>query len=524
MKLLLVNIYPSVTVARYLMSSYILKAYISEYLKRDDLSINVLNFSSNTDSLRVTNGICKNNPDYIGFSCYAWNIEKIIRVLKEIKGELNAITILGGPEISIQRIQSFEDHSMADYYVIGEGEEKLYKLLTYLSSKTNEVEFPAGVAYWNSTSLHYEDEKGSIADLDKIPSIYLTGTLENHLYVRQQAFLETQRGCSYKCKYCVYHKNLSTYTYYSLDRVFNELEHLIIEKKVRAIRFLDAIFTSNKKRAKEIIKYLIELKEVRNIKIPWIYWEFYYHTVDDEILELISRLKSKTRINNHADIAPKNQSQIYSDMLRDYTAVNCVGIQSFCKESLKAVSRPAVIPEKFHKFMKAVNKYNIVLKVDMILGLPYETYESFFSGIEMFLPYFKDTDHVFNIHVLQILPGSDLESICNQYGINYSIESPHVVNSTNTLTEEEFFYASKLSAILFRIINSPLRISFFEAKERSGKSFFEFIENVFKEINRSVKFKETMFVKSVKLDDDYWNDDIFREISSEWLSDFINRY
>ena len=167
--------------------------------------------------------------------------------------------------------------------------------------------------------------------------------------------------------------------------------------------------------------------------------------------------------------------------------------------------------------MKLVNKYNLVLKIDMILGLPYESFDSYFNGLEFMIPYFKDTDHVMNIHGLQVLPGSDLEPHCDYLKLRYFKESPHYVYATNAMSEEELGFASKLSGIIFRILNSPLRKHLFETKERTGKSFREIAEYMLKNILASDKFRDINLVKENVVNDEYWNNELYKEIPSAWI-------
>ena len=527
MKLTLVNLYPTDTMARYLLSSYMLKAYLNKFFDgKNKLSVDILNFSVKTEMLEICEEIIKGKPDCVGYSCYVWNIEKILNVVNTLKNRSNSIHIFGGPEISLDRILSLLDPFLADYYVIGGGERKLLHLICFLEAKSKglDIEFPKGVACWNNNKINYAEDTDKITNLDEIPSVYLSGVLDDRLYARQQAFLETQRGCRFKCKYCVYHKNLSSISYYSLQRIFDELDYLIVKKQLMALRIFDAIFPSDLNRAKEIVKYLLKLKTDNGVRLPWIYWEFRYDRVDEEFLKLTASLKYRAKILNTDDIPPLNRPQLYSDMLKNYTVINSIGIESFCKQALNAVGRPSINIEKFDAFMNMVREYNIVLKIDLIIGLPFETFDSYFEGLEILLPYFKNTDHILNTHLLQILPGCDLESLCGTYGIKYLQEAPHLVTSTRTFLEQEINYASKLNAILFRVLNSPLRRRFFDTKERTGESFYRLIENIFNGITASGEFKKTKLVQNDYVDDVYWNDEIYREIPSQWLIDFLENH
>ena len=321
----------------------------------------------------------------------------------------------------------------------------------------------------------------------------------------------------------MYHKGLPSVSYYPLQRIINELDYLILEKQVFAVRIFDAVFTSNLNRAREIVRHLCELKEKGGVRLPWIYWEFVYSGVDEEFIELTASLKYRQRICNVNEMPPLDRPQHYSDLLKDYTVVNCVGVQSFCREALKAVSRSPVGLERFDRFMRLVSRHNIALKADLILGLPLETRKSYFEGLEFFLPYFKDTDHILNVHRLQILPGSELETLCEEYKIAYFEEAPHTVFSTGTLSESEMIHASKLTAILFRVLNSPIRSLLFAVKERTGAPFIRIFEKILNGIAASTELRATRLIGDDMVDDVYWNNEIYKEIPSEWLERFIER-
>jgi len=510
--------------AQYLLSSYLLKGYLHKFWDGENkLTIDVLNFSADAGAAEICGEIIKDKPDYLGYSAYVWNIEKILDLVKILRGRLNSIHILGGPEISLGRISSLPDPALGDYYVIGEGERRLLHLLRFLEGKSKGLNsgFPKGVARWDNNRMAYEEDTSRITNLDEIPSVYLDGVLDERLYARQQAFVETQRGCRFKCKYCVYHKNLPSISYYSLQRIFDELEHLIVKEQIMALRILDAIFPSDLDRANEIIKYLLELKDGRKIRLPWIFWEFRYDGIGEEFIRLTTSLKNRAKILNTYEIPPLDRPQFYSDMLNDYTVISSVGVESCYKQALNAVGRPGIDTKKFDTFMNMVREYNIVLKIDLILGLPLETFDSYFQGLEFLLPYFKDTDHVLNIHRLQIIPGCALENLCDKYEIEYSKDAPHLVTSTKSFPQEELEHASKLSAILFRIVNSPLRRQFFEAREQTGKGFYGLIEDIFKRV--AEEFPKTQLVQNERVDDIYWNDDIFSEIPSRWLTGLLEK-
>jgi len=519
MKLTFVNLYSPETVAKYLLSAYVLKAYLTKVFRNpEDLSIRILNFSCTADIEQIIEAVLAEESDCVGYSCYTWNIEKISDIIRLLKKRIQCTHVLGGPEITLSWLRTQPDQALANYYVLGAGERILARLINILDSQGTEEKIPPrGVAYLKNGTMQYEESTEGFENLDEIPSVYLTGTLEEELYERQQAYLETTRGCTFKCNYCMYHKNLSSISYYSLKRVFDELDYLICQKEVWQLRIFDSDFACDIQRAKKIVRHLVELKARQNVFMPWIYWEFTYYRIDEEFIELTAQLKNHNSILNSSLLKPADRLQHYSDMVKDYMVINCIGVQSFSKDALRAVNRPRINIRKFIAFMEMCKRHNVVLKIDFILGLPMETFESYFSGLETFLPHLHNTDHVLNIHRLQILPGCQLEQLCALYQIEYSQTAPHMVFSTQTMSRKQMQLASKLTAVLFRLINSPLRRYVYTAKQRSGLTFHALLLLVFNAVQQESSMQNTPLITESFTDDMYWNSGVFKDLPSQFL-------
>ena len=524
MNIVFVNIYPQGTMARYLYSAYVLKAYLQATIQGEVPKVDILNYSPAMAPETIAARVAKLAPDMVAYSSYIWNIETILEVVPLLRRALpEVLQVLGGPEITPGRVAGFRPENRADYYVIGEGERVFLRLVEQLRSGELDS-LPDGVA------RHGEDggirftpcEDGLLERLDDIPSVFLEGIMEERHYARQQAFLETQRGCRNRCKYCVYHRHRPVCSYYSLERIRAELDHLILDKGVTAVRFLDAGFTTDLERAKDIVRHLCDIKNRNNGVLPWIYWEFNYYEVDDEFFALTAGLREGENILNTRDLTAEDRPQHYTDLQQGYGVINCVGLQSFHKAALKAVGRFGIIKRRFEEFMSSLRRYNLTLKADLILGLPGETMDSYFEGLEYLIPFFRHTDHVLNIHRLQILPGSDLEDLCGEFSLDYSLDAPHLVFSTNTLTNEELDHASRLTALLFRAVNSPLREDFFTAWERRGGSLAGLLKAVYEALGPALPCAGIPLLDGSRVDDVYWNDKIFRDVPSTTLRTVLN--
>lgn len=525
-KLTIVCLYPDYMGQKYLMSGYVLKAYLDQYFKEtNELEVECLHLSNSIEPSEIARQICDKKPDFVGYSCYIWNMDVILDVCKILEGKLDATVIYGGAEMSEITAEQHISNKNAEYCIVGEGERKLAGLMDYLLYKGNgKVQtVPNGIGYLDNGEFQYTEDFETIVDLDEIPSPYLTGVVDESIYDTKMLFWESQRGCRNRCKYCVYNRNFNRISYYSLERVYAELDLFIKEKQVYSIWIIDAVITSNLERGKKIIQHIIDLKE-QGYRIPTLFTEFSYNSVDDEFIGLLAKLKTRPVIHNTIDLLAIDRAQHYNELSLGYNTVNNIGIQSFTDEVCKAVSRAPVIRPKFEEFMKSCNKYNILLKIDLIFGLPLETVSSYFESISYLLSFMKGTDHIINIHRLEMLPGSALEDCAEKYGLEYLHEGSRVVISTPQMSAEEINYTSILSGILFRVANSPLRPEMFEAFERSGKGIQEFLEDIYYAAKAEERFKNTRLVTEEAIDDVYFNVDLFKDLPSKWLKAYFKNY
>ena len=75
--------------------------------------------------------------DYIGLSCYIWNIQMCIKLSKEIKKLFpQKVVFAGGPEVSYDT-KSFVDEF--DYIISGEGEEIILPFIDSLIENSNNI-------------------------------------------------------------------------------------------------------------------------------------------------------------------------------------------------------------------------------------------------------------------------------------------------------------------------------------------------------------------------------------------------
>ncbi len=163
-------------------------------------------------------------PDALSATCYLWNVERTLHLLRLIKKRLPALKIvLGGPDIAARhpllpaigtpssdlRPPSSALRFPADAWVVGEGETVFPSVLRFF--RTGRAPEFSGVA-WRKADGRFA------AGARRRPAKPLQELLPapDHPINKPDAFgmayLETNRGCPMKCAFCCYNLRRSATT------------------------------------------------------------------------------------------------------------------------------------------------------------------------------------------------------------------------------------------------------------------------------------------------------------------------
>ena len=133
MKVLLVAIN-----AKYIHSNlavYTLRAYA----KKMGLEVEIAEYTINNYTEEIMADIYKKNPDFIGFSCYIWNIDYVEEIARELNKVLPDTHIwYGGPEVSYNSMDYLANHSYVEGIMIGEGEETICELISHYENNESD--------------------------------------------------------------------------------------------------------------------------------------------------------------------------------------------------------------------------------------------------------------------------------------------------------------------------------------------------------------------------------------------------
>ncbi len=371
-----------------------IKAYaMKDSFIRERFEIELIDFDTEgLSAQQVIYYITQNRPDIIGFSCYCWNIEKVLdiaRILKTIHPKIKLV--LGGPEVGPIGAKYLKENPYLDIVVKGEGEITFKEVLEYYLER-KKIEEIKGITYRVNGQVFENPERPPIEDLGEIPSPYLEGIL---IPKDKVTYIETYRGCIFRCHYCFEGKNLPKLRFFPEERVKKEIEFILSNPHIKSFHFVDTIFNFRKDRLEWIAEMFAKANrfgtELRTVEIIL---EF----VDEETVALFKKMNVKS---------------IES------------GPQTVNKDTLNNVNR-YYVQEKFKKGVKLLEENGIEVISDLIIGLPGDNFFKFFKSARTVMD-MKPSNIVFSI--LHVLPGTVLYEKSKEFGLMFDDKAPHLVLS-----------------------------------------------------------------------------------------------
>src|ERR1043165_5193816 len=109
-----------------------LKLYARERgLERDfDIEIFPWREANELGDQGLVKAILGRDPWMVGFTCYLWNIERTLWIVRQLKSRCPELKIvIGGPEVTLDNAWVLSDPAI-DYAIVGEGEQTFSELLT----------------------------------------------------------------------------------------------------------------------------------------------------------------------------------------------------------------------------------------------------------------------------------------------------------------------------------------------------------------------------------------------------------
>ena len=331
------------------------------------------------------------NPHFVAFSCFVWNWNWNMQMAKKIKEKWpECLIVIGGwqPPISDRSMGFFHKHPYIDFISHGEGEVTLSKILIEsLKKKPNykniqgcsipgrliknrenveifkvkdglKIENIEKKDKLNLLDTFVTKPRPRIDHLAQMPSPYLNGLFDKLIKKCKydlEATIETTRGCPFGCTFCEigtkYYQKIKTPT---IEKVFREIDWLS-KNKIVFVYNADSNFGMLNEHL-EITEYLITKKKETGYPQK--------HRVDWAKI--------------HGEKVIKLAKLFYAaGMDKGIT----IALQSLNPKTLEAVKRKNMDDGKLSEFLKKYNQADLPSYMEIILGLPEETKESFVDGV-----------------------------------------------------------------------------------------------------------------------------------------------
>lgn len=440
---------------------------LQAYAKSKGIDVEIAEYTINNYTEEIMADIYRKKPDFIGFSCYIWNITYITDIANEIHKVLpNTYIWFGGPEVSYESENYLKEHTYIDGIMIGEGEETLCELVkvyeeyqkdTKINSLENDKdksltsdnrELISRLKKINGIVIKEEQISGELCeqiniintgmrpymDMDTIPFPY--DNIDK--FANRIIYYESSRGCPYSCSYCMSSIDKRV-RFRSMELVKKELK-FFIDNKITQVKFVDRTFNCNKQRTLELWKFI---KENDN-GITNFHFEISADILSDEEIEMMKDMRPRLI-----------QLEI--------------GVQSTNEQTIDAIKRKM----DFKKLSNIVNRINSTKKVhqhlDLIAGLPYEDYESFkksFNDVYGLRP------EQLQLGFLKVLKGSLMYEEAEKYGIVYKTNPVYEVLQTKWLSYDDVLKLRQIEEVLEVYYNS-------RQFENTMEYLVDFFENPF---------------------------------------------
>ncbi len=453
---------------------------IAAYLKNDE---EIMKYYEIPDVLVMREKISDivkrfENPDFVAFTCFVWNLEYNKELAKELKKIYPEVKIIFGGH-SVPHDTSFlEKYDFIDYLMHNEGEETTAILLKTLNEGGDLSKVP---------NLSYRSENGAITnedyhpcDISNYPSPYTEGIFDNLLKeypdVEFHATLETNRGCPYACAYCEWCFTRKI-RQFPMEKVKAEIEW-IAKNKIRYCYCADANF-GILERDVEIAKYVVEQKNKHGY--PNVFKPCYAKESDDTVFEA-GYLLNKNQIDKGVTLA----------------------YQTLDAKTLENIGRKNLTLEHFSNLYARYSEAGIPTYTELILGLPGETYESFCKGICNLLE--SGQSNSMTVYECQVYDNSQMGeteyrqkhgvkvSRIPSFGIHYNPdfngvqEYMDIITETATMPKEDWVKAYMFSVVLQTFHHLGL-VRFFAVylNKEQGLTYYDFYSMLFEYIYNECK-------------------------------------
>ena len=337
-----------------LVSGY-LQAYASANPKiKERFSFDKYSSNVTVPERQILRELIQQDSDIYAFSCYLWNTDLVRRLLPPLmKEKPNAYFLLGGPQVMHQANEHLKPELENMLICNGEGEQTFSNFLSELLDKTPNFSNVNGLSFYKNSELVTTEPQARLAELDKIPSPYLSGVFDDEYLM---TVMETNRGCPFHCSFCFWGAATNDRVYkFSEERVREEINWLS-KKNVPFIFIADANW-GMLKRDIEFSEHIAECKK-ENAAPVFVYFS--------------AAKNSPHRVSEITEVFTK------SGLLN----AQPISMQTLDEKSLDYIDRKNIRLSAYEELQEDLNERGISSFIELMFPLPGETLSTFKKGIQ----------------------------------------------------------------------------------------------------------------------------------------------
>lgn len=425
--------------SKYIHSNLALK-YLYASAGKSSCSIEIQEFTINNDEDHIFIELMRNDYDVICFSCYIWNVEKILYLVENLKkSKPKTKILLGGPEVSFDVIPLMSKHESIDFIISGEGEAPFSELIEVLNSDGPEFNKIRGLTYREGGKINVNPDTPPL-HFESVPFPYRSLVSEDDKIM----YYESSRGCPYQCSYCLSSIERKVRSL-SIERVKSDLSYFIY-KRVKQVKFIDRTFNWNSKRCLDIMSYLIRSD----------------NGVTNFHFELCGDLIGNDMIMLLRDVRPG---------LFQFE----IGVQSTNERTLRACNRSTNLQKLAENVTRLMEMENIHLHLDLIAGLPHEDYSSFRNS---FNDVYSLKAHRLQLGFLKLIKGAPIQEQVEEHDYVYRSKAPYEIISSKYMSANDFIQLKKIEKLLDLYYNRGGFMRTLSFAERLAGTPFDFFEEL----------------------------------------------